>query len=437
MAPAKTRYESLDAWRGLACLMVVVHHSAGYVTGQEFQARIASGGASVGDWILVGVEWFWIGVPLFFVISGYCIAASANAARTRTHGARQYFARRFHRIYPPLVAALALATFLSLAALHLPSGLRPGPSPHGITVWVDPRALSGWQWLGNLTLTEEWRPVVGGPPRGYLLGQTWTLCYEEQFYLVMGLLVLVARRWFFAGVCVVTMLVLLNSLDLNAIVGRHVGLDLNAHQIRVPGLFINGLWVAFAAGVALYFRLTRPEKAAWGILELILLALTLLWAMQEADWANPAQSMSKFNALGCSFAVVLCMLHRFDTSTAQAACLAPLRFCGRMCYSLYLIHPLATVPVAWLCFRAGLTSSLATLLVTVPISMMVSVALGWGFYRLIERRFLNSPVSPSPVPTATTYTAPELSPPPRTLPCPVAESPCLPSRSGLPSSSSR
>ena len=43
----------------------------------------------------------WAGVPIFFVISGYCISATADSARRKGLPARTYFWRRFRRIFPP------------------------------------------------------------------------------------------------------------------------------------------------------------------------------------------------------------------------------------------------------------------------------------------------------------------------------------------------
>jgi peptidoglycan/LPS O-acetylase OafA/YrhL len=62
-----------------------------------------------------------------------------------------------------------------------------------------------------------------------------------------------------------------------------------------------------------------------------------------------------------------------------------------MCYSLYLTHPLVAVPVAWACYRAGLTTPAATVLVTLPLCALLAVGLGYAFHLAVERRFLNPP----------------------------------------------
>ena len=68
--------------------------------------------------------------------------------------------------------------------------------------------FSVWQWLGNLTAVESWRHHVGGGPTRYLMPNTWTLCYEEQFYLVAGLMLAFAPRRIFAVTAILTVVVL-------------------------------------------------------------------------------------------------------------------------------------------------------------------------------------------------------------------------------------
>ena len=57
-------------------------------------------------------------------------------------------------------------------------------------------------------MTETWRHHLFGDPRAHFPGQAWTLCYEEQFYFVTGMLLLCARRRFFLGVAMVSLVTL-------------------------------------------------------------------------------------------------------------------------------------------------------------------------------------------------------------------------------------
>jgi peptidoglycan/LPS O-acetylase OafA/YrhL len=106
--PARTtghRFHSLDAWRGLACLMIVALHASFYVRfdGLPETTRVEY---PIGSRLLWAVSRMGIGVQLFFVISGYCIAATADNARQSRLGVPQYFIRRVRRIFPPYWAAL-------------------------------------------------------------------------------------------------------------------------------------------------------------------------------------------------------------------------------------------------------------------------------------------------------------------------------------------
>ena len=75
------RYDLMDGFRGIAALTVVCFHH---------------GFLPFGNY----------GVILFFVISGYCILASADSCQKQNLGVRGFAARRFRRIYPPYLCAL-------------------------------------------------------------------------------------------------------------------------------------------------------------------------------------------------------------------------------------------------------------------------------------------------------------------------------------------
>ena len=180
-----TRYPSLDVWRGLACLLIVVMHSTfpaqvGDMTLQKLQHPTAAR-------IVFLIRQMWIGVPMFFVISGYCISATADSSRRKARATSHYFKRRIRRIFPPFWVALAVTIALYSVANLFPS---LAATPHDNFQFIPkPSALTAGQWAGNATLTETWRSHLGGGVESEYLNPSWTLCYEEQFYVVCGLLV--------------------------------------------------------------------------------------------------------------------------------------------------------------------------------------------------------------------------------------------------------
>src|SRR5436305_12095781 len=97
------RFHALDVWRGAVCLWVVLEH-AGVALWSE-----AERGTGLDHWLrrgLVSILELNLGTPLFFVMSGYCIAASIDSARRRGASPFAFFGRRLWRTFPPCLAAL-------------------------------------------------------------------------------------------------------------------------------------------------------------------------------------------------------------------------------------------------------------------------------------------------------------------------------------------
>ena len=177
MPPRKSsRYESLGIWRGFACLSLVLFHSTMQVTHSE--AFHQAGVTDAGSLAMTIAARSWIGVPIFFVISGYCILATLESQRRKQASIATYVARRARRIYPPYLAALAISIVaIALVENHWSPGLLTG----GIFTIPHVDHLAPSQWLGNLTITEAWRSHAFGASTFHILPNTWTLGYEEQF----------------------------------------------------------------------------------------------------------------------------------------------------------------------------------------------------------------------------------------------------------------
>jgi peptidoglycan/LPS O-acetylase OafA/YrhL len=347
-----TRYESLTLWRGLACLMVVVFHAliAGYPHGGPTGPLI--------DLLKMG----WLGVPIFFVISGYCITASADNLRQNDHSAGEFFWRRFRRIYPPYWICVGVT--LSMVALF------PTIFASSLSTF---NSLTGLQWLGNITLTESW---IHNPFHGIqalVLSPAWTLCYEEQFYLVVGLLLLLCRRWFFLAVTILTGLVL---------VGLYV------LPFNTDGTFLDGKWFMFAAGINAYYVLNYAGKNRRWLLLLLVVGVM-------AAIADPVQLLrpgcnepNKSYLVAFLFALVMIGIHKFDGVLLKCRALFPLRYCGEMCFSLYLVHwPVVMIVGRVWNYPPGILGWTAVLVGSVFLTVMI----GRMFHLLVERHFLTRP----------------------------------------------
>ena len=372
--PRAPQYESLTVWRGLACLLVVIFHSIFNGYDRAFFANGSNAGSA--SWILAVVSRFWIGVPIFFVISGYCITASADATRQKAKPGLTFFWRRFRRIYPPYWAWLALAV---LGVWVVEAFLHPGFFDSAAAGSVpDPRRLSWWQWVGNLTLTETWRWNYLGKTECELLGPSWTLCYEEQFYAIVGLTLLCAARFFFTVAAIITAIVV-GGFFLFPWLG-----------FNTWGMFLDGKWLMFAAGILVYYVINYapPRAIVWFCLPLLIGIL--------ASVTNPPQLLlPRINDLTQSclvafgFAGLAILLHQWDDALARAKILSPIKFCGEMCYSLYLVHWPVVMMIGRVFDLLGMKSLAVAFFVSLPVCLAGAVGIAWGFHLLVERRFMN------------------------------------------------
>jgi peptidoglycan/LPS O-acetylase OafA/YrhL len=358
------RYPMLDLWRGVACLMVVLHHS-GFALGK---------GEAEGSPLRLAVVWFVrqmdLGVPLFFVISGYCIVASMDGIRRRNAGPWTFLRRRVRRIYPPYWASLLIFVAILWSLDHF-GFYRLHDGGHSLKL-LSPGALEPAQWVGNVTLTETWRPrVFGGPPMEVYTRVAWSLCYEEQFYLLCFLSLLVAPRRLFRGLAILTVAILAFRL---------FAYD-SGRLFRYEGMFPI-LWHEFAIGIAVYWRLVHAQSAQ---------SKRTIEALVAVLLAIGLASGFRSTIVAAGFGLALIALRRSDAAVNGLSWLGPLRACGRRSYSIYLVHlPICTVGNELL-VRLGMVEFWSKVFVLIPLVSFASVAFGWLCFALVEAHFLNPP----------------------------------------------
>jgi len=157
VVPARIDY--IDAWRFLAVVMVIQSHIFVY---SGLKVPLLTPYLDQLD--RLGE----LGVLVFFVISGFVICSGlvAEKGRTGTICLPAFYVRRFYRIIPPLW--LYLSCLLLLNATDM--------------IEISPQqALTSASFLCNM-------PFPDGC--SWFAGHTWTLAYEEQFYLIFPLLIL-------------------------------------------------------------------------------------------------------------------------------------------------------------------------------------------------------------------------------------------------------
>ena len=150
--PVSPRLPTLDGLRAIAILLVVPHNLNLIATFGGTQPVVAA------------LHRGWIGVQLFFVLSGFLITRILLDARDAPDYYRSFFVRRALRIFP-LYYAVLLVLFVLLPALGL------------VSLESDPMVeLSYWAYFSNW-----YGPFHHGPEA---VSHFWSLAIEEQFYLL-------------------------------------------------------------------------------------------------------------------------------------------------------------------------------------------------------------------------------------------------------------
>jgi peptidoglycan/LPS O-acetylase OafA/YrhL len=152
------RIRQLDAIRGLAVFAVLVHNTDAYPS--LHLGLIATNG--------------WMGVDLFFVLSGFLITGILVDAKETEGYFKNFYARRCLRVWPLYYSAI----LFMLVVLPL---LRPSEAQAVFSARSSP-------WWAYLVFLQNFLVPVPTMAAG-LLGVTWSLAVEEQFYLVWPLVV--------------------------------------------------------------------------------------------------------------------------------------------------------------------------------------------------------------------------------------------------------
>ncbi len=348
-------YGSLDAWRGAACLAVVFFHC--YL---EMGLRIGRENRPVAfEWAQYGK----LGVQVFFVISGFCIAVAAHSSWHKRSWGKFAWAR-VTRIYPPLWAALLLVMISKIVGMRLGAHVQDEATNRDFLYYV-----------ANFSLLN---PAFGQP---YLLSVAWSLCCEVTFYaIVFG--ALVAFSW---AKSANWMLNALHALSLGMLVWF-----LAAFQGVPAPLFPINLWPQFGVGILVFDLLLaraqneeKREKFLWAV---GLAFATLGSAFLIRCWLSPLQGRfhSSFLpfAVSFGFAVILWLAYRFEESVSRWNFVKLLRSIGTFSYSIYLVH--FTLIMA---LSRGVFGRLKFLPwpVEVALQVLFAVGSGWIFYQLVEK----------------------------------------------------
>jgi peptidoglycan/LPS O-acetylase OafA/YrhL len=314
---------ALDGVRGLAILLVFIHH-----------ATVMRGATRFDEAFLFTAHFGWIGVNLFFVLSGFLITGILLDARRAGHYFRNFYARRILRIFPLYYAAL-LCTLLLLPLIPVARDISNDGAVHGGTLWYFLYASNFYiAWLGHFPVN--------------LMDVSWTLAIEEQFYLVWPLVVFLLPR---TAVMRVGALMFVGSLLFRLGMTFAAHASMSTVEVLTPSQ-LDGLGLgAFLAAASRGPRGLEPlapwaRPAMW--LSLVLAIATALPDLNLSEMPAPRRAVGvspHFLTFGLSCTSVLFASLIVRAVTAPQTTLVtrllssgPLRVLGKYSYCMYLVH---------------------------------------------------------------------------------------------------
>jgi peptidoglycan/LPS O-acetylase OafA/YrhL len=368
-------FPALDGLRGIAFFLVFLQHYLSF-------------------------PWGWTGVNIFFVLSGFLITGILYDTRDAPHRARSFYIRRGLRIFP-LYYGLWIILLLITPLLH----------------WRWSWAWLAWPlYLGNFLRFVLPGSVVFGSPAEIVadaqlpstiapplfMGHLWSLCVEEQFYLIWPWLVFwIRRRDLLLWICGIAVVV----VPCLRILARQTAAPWLLHQeilyrllpFQLDALLLGGfvalLWRSSARHSMV--RASRWIAAGAALVAIAYMARTIHPSDQNwcYDYRYPVWrftwALSFADVLAA--AVIVCCLHPAGWLT-RCLSFRPLRAIGRISYGAYIFHDLYHAEIRSLFTELGqhipFLQRHAMLAIAIS-GMTVTLLLASLSYRYFETPFLN------------------------------------------------
>ena len=333
---------SLDGMRGVCIIAVVVFHACAV--------------AGLDGWMRGG----FIGVSVFFTLSGFLI----TSLLLREHGTTgrihlsSFWARRIRRLWPASFVVVLVVIILSATA-HLAARASDAvAATWSVTNW---HVIAGGE--GKLLQT------IVGP-----LGPTWSLAVEEQFYIVLALLLVVVARSRRPEVVLTTIAalgVLVPVVLSNVLTDWQPSLEFNT-LLRMPELFMGVLLAVWHGGGRRRVGGAATADVVAGAGLAVLVGLFLF-----VDYSPPWLLRGGYALVALVAALTLAGLLQRGR-VARLLSWPPLRWLGTVSYSLYLVHwPVMSV------LTRDRTGYEGWLLAGIVVAVSVSVA--WALHLFVER----------------------------------------------------
>ncbi len=351
----KQQLNSLQLYRGIASILVVLHHG-NIILDRELHQN--------GSFSLF--HWGWVGVDFFFVLSGFIIFYIHQTDLGQPQRFRSFITKRFLRIYPLYWLILFGKIAISMLSDRQSVLYQTSLAQFAQAILLVPQAKAN---LENF------------------IGVSWTLTYEVFFYLIFGLLILLKSKICQPLIIIWMMGIILNLFQLLPIQGS-----------LLPEFIFNArnLEFGFGCGAAyIVSKQTVPYGKTFTYAALGILALAIInTKYQQFD----VSGISPAIAYGIPFAILIIGSVQIEKNTTLP--IPPvLIYLGNASYSIYLTHGFFINNITRIYIKAAErfdqsllqlppNSSLYLIVTTIIISL--SIAIGCIVHTWVERPLMNT-----------------------------------------------
>ena len=306
--PSRVHLPALDGVRAIAILMVIVYHALNGLPA-------ATGPQNV---FLNVVQQGWVGVDLFFVLSGFLITGILMDVRRPEHALRRFYARRLLRIVPVYVAFLLFSMWIApiIGTMH-PEEVAQLKSSQ---LWY-------WSYSFNLMVAlHTWQAT------SFPLAHLWSLSVEEQFYLLWPLAALlmspVTLRRTAVG-CIIAAELFRLAFILGGAGGQ---VNFVMLPCRMDSLAAGAFLACAYRDPALWSRVLRAR--AWVAIAAVVPVLAIALYRHKFSSQAPLEQLFGFPAIIALASVIVA------TSVGGVAWLstAAMRFIAKISYGMYIWH---------------------------------------------------------------------------------------------------
>ena len=350
----RKHYPALDGIRGLAILLVVFFHNFGFLKYFGFG---------------------WLGVDLFFVLSGYLITDILIRTVGNKYYLRNFYLKRILRIFPLYYLVVSITIFI------LPQfrGLWDNLQFYVENQW--------WVWF----YLQNWLYVFKEPEQTNFLLHFWSLAVEEQYYLLWPWVILLLRK--------PSRLITTTVLILFGVIITRIILWINQVEgLEYFGLYtftrVDGLCIGSLLALIMYIDRDWLRKYTAFIVSIVAGLNFLFYFLNRASYFSfPFFPFIGYTTFAIVFAVLVYEAVQGKTKLINLIFINPiLSFFGKISYGFYVFHwPVYVALNSWfrnlLYSRLDLQSSIVELLVSILATVLGLVISIFSYY-FFERRFL-------------------------------------------------